>query len=193
MSSITIPCVCPRPDDGIPRERHPGGDTITLRDKLPFRSVEAIRTEVSLFAMSEPDAGFSDTLAIFAEGYVLHGIESWTLEEDGPKGKPVEISPSRANIRRYILDDFLTADIVSTAADALYAEAVLLPLVTRASNSSPSTPTGKSTSRSRPTSPKRPTPSRRSSISTIPTDATATITSPHDGVSNFSPNSESAA
>lgn len=189
-TDIHIDCVCPTLDGSV---RHPEGDTVTIRDRLGFRAVEAIRTEVSLFALSEPDAAYSDSLAIFSEGYVLHGIESWTLQQDGPKGKPEPMPPSRANIRAYILDDVLAADVVSTAADKLYAEAVLLPLLNRVSKSSQPGPTISSTSRNRPSSAKPPRPSKRSSISTIPTDGTATITSPHDGVSRFSPSSESAA
>jgi len=188
--NVSIPCVCPTLDGGV---RHPDGDTVTLRDKLAFRAVEAIRQEVSIFALQEPEATTADSLAIFAEGYVLHGIESWTLQQDGPKGRAELIEVNRGNIRQLILDDLMVADAVSTAADALYAEAVLLPLLARASQSSPSTPTGKSTSASRPTGTRRPRRSRPSSITTIPTGDTETTSAPLDGVSNSSPNSASAA
>ena len=190
MSTVHIDCICPPRDGEI---RHPDGDNITLRDRLGFRAVEAIRTEVSIFGLTEPDAAFSDTLAIFSEGYVLHGIESWTLEEDGPKGKPEPIAPSRANIRAYILDNVHVADVVSTAADAIYAEAVILPLLTRASSSSPGTPTPKSTSRKPRTSAKRQTPSKPSSTTTTPTADIVRITVSQGGDSNSSPSSESAA
>lgn len=191
MTDVHIDCVCPPAESGGPR--HPDGDTVTLRETLPFRAVEAIRTEVSIFALEEPDGAYSDSLAIFAEGYVLHGIESWTLEQDGPKGKPAPIPPSRANIRAYILEDVVAADVVSTAADAIYSDKVIRPLVERALKSSPPTPTQKSTSASRRSSGKRQTPSRPSSITTIPTDATVTITTSLDGDSNSSRKSVSAA
>jgi hypothetical protein len=189
-TDVQIRCVCP----GLAGEvRHPDGDTVRLRDKLGFRQVEAIRQEVGIFALAEPEAGLSDSLAIFAEGYILHGIESWTLEEDDDKGRRVLIDPSRANIRRYIMEDMETADIVSTAADSLYASAVLLPLLSRAFPSSPDTPTESSTSPSRPSGGKRPKPSKPSSTTTTQTAAIGRITSLHGGDSNSSPSSESAA
>ena len=187
---IDIACICPTKDGSV---RHPDGDTISLRDKLGFRHVEAIRSQVGIFALEEPDAELSDSLAIFAEGYILHGIESWTLAEDDEKGKEIALRPSRSNIRKYILDDIGTADLVSTIADELYAQAVMLPLLNRALPSSPGTPTAKSTSRSRTSGKKRPTPSKPSSTSTSQTAGIGKITSLHAGDSSSLPSSESAA
>jgi hypothetical protein len=190
MTDVQIRCVC---SDLAGEVRHPDGDTVHMRDKLGFRQVETIRQEISIFALTEPDATTSDSLAIFSEGYVLHGIESWTLEEDDAKGKPVPIPVSRANIRRYILEDLDAADAVSTAGDALYAAAVVLPLLNRAFSSSPSTPTGRSTSPRKASGAKRPKPSRPSSTTTTPTAGIERITSLHGGDSNSLPSSESAA
>ncbi len=180
---VTITCPCP----GTP---HPDGDTVTLRERLDFRGALAVRNNIGIArAEAGEDLDTADVLAVLSEGYLLHGITAWTLV--GDDGKPVGVS--RAAIRERILERTDLAYLLADAADDLYAEQVVLPLVARASMSSPPTPTGPSTSPKRPSSSTRRTPSSPSSIASIPTAGTATTSSPPDGGSSSSPSSESAA
>lgn len=159
---VPIPCLCP----GTPHE----GDTVTLRDTLDFHAVTAIRHAVSFLEAEDTTAYTAEVLATLTEGYVVHGIASWTLV--GDDGKP--LPASRANIRERLLPDVLAASAVGDAADDLYGEKVLLPLLVRASTSSATTPTETSTS-PRTDSPKRPrTPSSPSSTTSTRTAATET-------------------
>jgi hypothetical protein len=176
---VTIPCVCGSHDE----------DTVHLRERLGFVEASAIRNGIALRrADSDEDLETGEILAILTEGYILYGVESWSLKESG-KALPV----TRANIRRLILANWEAASIVADAADEAYASAVMLPLLARASTSSRPTPTNASTSPNPPSPTPRPKPSRRSSISTIPTDDTATITSRPGGGSRSSQSSTSAA
>lgn len=188
---VQIPCPCPE-KDGVPRHE---SDTVWLFDKLDFHRATTITKAVAFIDNDDPGSRPAEVLATLSEHYVLQGVERWTLRDAA--NKPVEVT--KGAIRRNILDRPDIAALVVEAADGLYSEAVLLPLVDRASRSSPPSPTDGSTSHDRPTprpagsSPRRPRPSKRSSISTIPTDDTETTSSQLDGVSSFSPSSESAA
>jgi hypothetical protein len=185
---VQIDCVCPPRADGEPR--HPDGDTVTLRETLGFREVTAIRHGISFLENDgTADAYAAEVLAVLTEGYVLHGIEAWSLVDE--KGKPAEVS--RTAIRERILSRVDVASVVGDAADELYGEKVLLPLLVRASKSSQPSPTGRSTSPRKGSRASRPTPSSPSSTSTTPTDGTVTTTGPLVGVSSFSQSSESAA
>ncbi len=183
---VSIECVCPT-RAGAPR--HPDGDTVTLRERLDFRSVTAIRHGISFVEREESDAYTAEILAVLTEGYILHGVESWTLV--GEDGKPIPVT--RTAIRERLLENLGAAQDVGDAADELYGEKVLLPLLVRASTSSRATPTGTSTSRSTgsPTRPRKP--SSPSSITSIPTAATGTTGTSRDGASSSSPSSTSAA
>jgi hypothetical protein len=186
---VTIGCVCPRRADGA--ARHPDGDRITLRDRLDFRQAITIRKAVAL-AGEEGPADAAEILAIMTEWYCLLGIESWSLTDQ--LGKPVQVS--RAAIRARLLDNpdaFAQTTELADAADALYMETVLLPLLAAASTSSPPTPTAPSTSAPTDSSPKPPKRSRRSSTASTPTAATAATSSSLAGVSSSSQSSESAA
>jgi hypothetical protein len=181
---VQIKCICPS-KDGEPRHDQ---DTITLRDKLDFHSVRTMRNEVRVLKSQEEAASTAEILATLTEAYLLHGISSWTLTDE--KGKPVELS------RRAITDRLLSTDeaeLVGDAADELYQEVVLLPLVVRGLNSSPTTPTNGSTSATTVSSSKPPKPSKRSSTSTTRTVGTETTSLSLVGVSNSSQSSESAA
>ena len=161
---VQIDCICPPKADGAPRHDH---DTVTLRERLDFRSVTAIRHGISLL---ERDEGtyVSEVLAVLTEGYVLHGIESWSLVD--AKGKPLPLS--RQAIRETILADIEVASVVGDAADEMYGPTVLLPLLQRASRSSQGTPTAPSTSPPTGSSRKPRTPSKQSSTTSSPTDGT---------------------
>lgn len=187
MMDVRIACPCP-PRDG--QTRHPNDDTVTLRERLDFRSVTAIRQAVALIEKEDSPLYAAEILATLTEGYVLYGIESWTLTDE--KGKPLPVS--KAAIRERVLSDVVTASMVGDAADEQYGEQVLLPLLARASSSSPASPTVTSMSPPTPSGPsRRPKRSRPSSTTTSPTAATVATSTSLDGVSSYSQSSESAA
>jgi hypothetical protein len=175
---VDIECICPPTADG--QTRHPGGDTVTLKATLGFRDAVSIRNEVGLLSLDDPDVSTGAILATLTESYLLYGVESWSLVDE--KGKPVPVG--RAAIRDRLLTHLEAAVAVGEAADELYAAAVVLPLLLKASKSSPPTPTNGSTSApkaSRPTRPKRSSPS---STITSPMAATAMTSSSPAGVSS---------
>jgi hypothetical protein len=177
---VTIGCVC----SGAPHET----DTVTLRERLSFHDVKALKVDVGFTAAAD-DTTDGDTLAVLSEGYLLRGIESWSLVDD--KGKPLPIT--RANIRDGLLSHLDEAQVVSEAAENLYNPDVLLPLVRAAQGYSPPSQTDELTSATT-DSPKR---SRKRSLpsltTTTPTDDIETITPLPAGDSNSSRNSASAA
>lgn len=179
---VTIPCVCP----GTPHDE----DVVTLKDRLSFHEATAIRKGIRLATDDDDPMATEERLARAVEGYILQGIAAWTLVDERGKRLPV----SRVAIAEHILAHDEAAFLVGEAADPLYAGAVVLPLLRRASSSSPSTPTASSTS---PTNGGRPTPlpkrSSRSSTTSTPTGGTGTTRSPRGGDSNSSPKSVSAA
>ena len=177
----TIPCPCP----GTPHE----SDTVTLRDSLSPRDAMAISKELVVLYAEDPDSTAGDVLAVLTEGYVLRGIEAWTLV--GLDGKPLEVT--KGAIRDVILSRLDVFSLVGDVADELYAEAVMLPLLQRASTSSPPTPTEDSTSAPTDSGTTPRTHSKRSSISTTPTDDIGQTFASPGGVSSFSPSSASAA
>ena len=188
--SVPIPCICPPKADGTPRHEH---DTVTLRDKLDFRQATSIRNAVAFAKAEDDEVGPADLLATLTEGYILQGVESWSLQGVDDKGRPFALPVTKPNIREKLLSDPLLAEDIGDAADELYGKAILLPLLSRALASSPPTPTTGSTSARKrgPRTPRKP--SRPSSTSTTQTAGTATITSLHGGGSNSSPSSASAA
>ena len=129
---VDIPCVCGRHDS----------DAVTLRDTLDFRAAVGIRNAALLAKSEDPDIGTGDILAILSERYLLAGIEDWTLVDK--VGRPVPVTP--ANIRERILSRPDVAIVLADAADELYGEKVVLPLLLRAATSSQPGPTDGSTS-----------------------------------------------
>jgi hypothetical protein len=129
----------------------------------------------------------AERLAVCTEFYMLMGISAWSLVD--AKGKPVPVSHSAIRERLF---DSSEVVVVSEVAEEAYNPVVLLPLMERASTSSPPKPTDESTS---PTStpPKPQKPSRPSSTSTTQTAGTETITSLPVGGSSGSQNRASAA
>jgi hypothetical protein len=183
---VAIDCACPPKADGTLRHE---SDTVTLRETLDFRSVTAIRHGIGFLENDGTNAYTAEILAVLTEGYVLYGIEAWTLADE--RGKPLPVS--RSAIRERILSNVDTASVVGDAADNLYGEKVLLPLLARASKSSPPTPMAPSTSAPTASPDSRPKPSKRSSITSSPTGAIAVTSMSLVGVSNSSQSSESAA
>jgi hypothetical protein len=146
---------------------HPGGDTITLRDDFDFRTAARVRNTVAILEDDERrDAAL--VLAVLQEGYLLYGVTAWTLQD--ADGKPRPVSPDA--VRTWLLPLAVQASIVADAADDLYSEAVVAPLVVRAATSSQPTPTTEATSATNGSQPKAtaaPTPLKRSSTSTTRT------------------------
>jgi len=186
---IKIACPCPPRADGD--TRHPDGDTVTLRDRLDFRSATTIRKAVSMLGEDGPVES-AEVLAVMTEWYLLLGIEAWTLVDD--RGKPVPVT--RPAIRERLLendDAYASVTDLADAADGMYMKLVLLPLLERASRSSPPTPTDASTSAPTALPPKRPKPSRPSSTTSTRTDGTAMTSTSPGGASSTSQNAASAA
>lgn len=180
---IEVPCLCPDQGHGD------AGDTVTLRETLDFVAVRAIRYAAQIEQAEDEEASVATLMAAMSEGYILEGIESWTLRE-GRKAMEV----NKANIRKHVLRNMAAAQRVSDYADALYRPQVILPLAelarhlsqrsqmnesTSVPSASPSTSpsepetvpngsNGKSSTRSG----TRQKPSRRSSTTSTPTDST---------------------
>jgi hypothetical protein len=171
--SVHIKCIC----------GHHETDTITLRERLPFRTALKIRAQTAVVMDDDPDAGVADILAALTEAYVLDGIESWTLTD--ADGKP--LAPSKANIREKLLTNFEQAWDVAEKADDMYQEQVIVPLVAMGQRSLPPGSTGESISPTIESSTELPTPSSPSLISTIPTDDIETTSTSPDGDSNTLP------
>ncbi len=162
-----IDCVCPiKPDGSV---RHPDGDTVTLREKLDFRSALHARNTVILLRQDDVTDP-AEILAALTEVYLRVGIESWTLVD--AKGKPVPVS--REAVAAFMADYPDAAMTIGDEADERYSESVITPLVVRASKSSPPTPTKGSISATNGSSP---TPRKRSKPSlTITTRTEDTVT-----------------
>jgi hypothetical protein len=173
----TIGCVCPPKADGTPRYVT---DEVTLREKLDFRSALVARNTVAVLKQEDAEASVAEILAALTEVYLLFGIESWTLTD--AKGKPLEVS--KQAVRALMADHADAATVIGDEADGLYTEAVIAPLLARASTSSPPTSTSGSTSATTGSSPTPRKQPKRSSISTIPTAVTERMSaSPGGGYS----------
>ncbi len=139
---VKIACICP-PKAG--ETRHPGGDDITLREHLDFRGAVACRNAIFVLKSEDPESSIGDVAAVLTEQYLLNGVIGWTLVDD--KGKAIEVT--RARIRDLLMAHTDEAMTVGEAADDLYSEAVMRPLLAAADKDSmslPPTPTDESTS-----------------------------------------------
>ena len=168
---VQIPCPCP----GTP---HPDGDTVELREKLGLAAGIAVQRMII-----EANQGRADTAELtgkLGEGYLLHGVEAWTLIDENGSLIPV----NENTIRARLLTDFTVAAPIADAADDLYMAAVISPLVKKAERSSPTTPTNGSTSANQGGSRPRPKRSKPSSTTTTLTVATETTSIPLAGVSS---------
>lgn len=185
---VTVACLCPPTPQGA--VRHPEGERITLRDRLDFHGAITCQKAITILKAEDPDVSSAEVLAVLTENYVLQGIVGWSVVD--ARGRA--IAPLKSAIRELLLE--ANPDAASTicdAADGLYQEQVLLPLLKRASASSPATPTDASTSASQPSPTPLPRRSKRSSTSTSRTDGIVTTISSPAGVSSLSPNSGTAA
>jgi hypothetical protein len=153
---------------------------VNLREKLDLKSGMAVQRLVIEANSATRKADLADLTGILAEGYLLYGVESWTLVDEAGALVPC----TRDTIRSKLLNDFELAAPIADAADGLYMSAVILPLVTKAQRSSPTTPTNGSTSPPPVGTPKPPKRSKPSSTITSLTDVTETTSVSHAGVSN---------
>jgi hypothetical protein len=194
---MDIKCVCPPKPSGETRHDH---DTVTLKDRMDFRSSIAIRNALALEAGEGGEIDMADILAILTERFIRYGIQSWSLVDE--RNQPVPVSQDA--ITRLILSDIDLATDIGDEADEKYREAVMLPLLVRGSRSLPSSPTTTSTSAektessgptgsksSSPTKPRRR--SKQSSTTASPMAGTETTSLSLVGDSSLSPSSESAA
>lgn len=133
---VQVPCLCP--DGGHGEE----GDTITLRETLDYAAVRAVRYAGAIAREEDPESSIASLMAVMNEGFILHGIESWTLRD--AKRKPLELD--RATIRQYVLGNLEAALVIGDYADALYQPLVLHPLAALAKRWSQPSPTNGSTS-----------------------------------------------
>ena len=186
MEPITVPCKCPPKPNGDVRH---ASDTITLKERMDFRSSVAIRNALGLEANDDGMVDMADALAILTERFIYYGIASWSFVD--AKNQPVPVS--REAITRLVLEDIDLAMSVADVADDLYRMAVMGPLGRSASKSSLPSPTTDSTSAATTPSTKPRRPSKRSSTTTSPTGVIVSISPSPDGVSNSLPSSESAA
>lgn len=178
-----IECICPPKADGEPR--HPGGDEVELRESLDFRGMLTARRELMMAKDDDPDISTAEILSLLTETYLLLGVRKWTLTDERGKAIPV----SKPAIRERLLSHPEAAMVVGDEADGLYSEAVVLPLVARASKSSPPTSITDSTSA---TNGHTSTPRKRSKPSSTTTSRTGgivTIVPSPDGDSSLSQSS----
>ncbi len=163
---VQIACTCPPKAGGEPRH---DSDTVTLHEPILPVVRRALIYDLGLLP---DDATAGDRLAMLSEGYILRCIDAWTLwgdvEDEKGRTKLGPLPPSRDNIRLRILGNDRAFDVLAKAADDLYSEAVLLPLLLWASSSLSDGPTNGSTSPAKngATHPRKR--SRPSSTSTIP-------------------------
>jgi hypothetical protein len=177
---MDVPCICPL-KEGQPRH---ATDTITLRERLGFTASLAAQNAVYVLKSEDPDASTADVLAVLTEAYLLSGIETWSVV--GVDDKPIE--PTKPAIRELLLPRLDVAMVVAEAADDLYRDAVLAPLVAKASTSSPPTQTDESTSPTSTSEEQNQNHSSPSSISTTPMDDTETTSLSLVGGSSSSQN-----
>jgi hypothetical protein len=178
---VQIACLCPPKAGGAPRHDH---DTVTLPDVLDFRRTVTVRQNVRM-ALAGGPTGLAEMMGVLLETYVLNCIDAWSLV--GADDKP--IPPTRANVAAILLPAVDEAEKVGDAADDLYTEKVVLPLVVRASSSSPPTPTPEPTSPTTSGSPTRKPRklSKPSSTGSSPMGVTGPMAASPGGASSFSP------
>lgn len=188
--TVHVECLCPLTPGG--EVRHPTGDNIELKVPLDFRSAATMQHSINVLRLTRGDdvqLPIEEILGVLTESYLRFGIRSWTLVD--PAGKPIPVTPTTVDM--YLMPNLTAAALVGDEADAVFSEVILLPLVKRASTSSPDTPTTDSTSAPTGSPIEAPTPLRPSSTSTIPTDDIDTTSPSPDGDSSSSRSSESVA
>jgi hypothetical protein len=175
--NVEIPCVCPPLSTGAPRHQV---DTVQLHDKLGFRAALTVRNTIIVIKNEDAVASVAEILAALTEVYLLEGIEWWSIVDQ--RNKAVEVN--RETVRAFLDEHPDEAMTVGNAADDIYQEQVLGPLVRQASKQSQPTRTESSTLVTTGSEPKRQKRSKPSSISTTPMDGTAMTYASQGGDSN---------
>jgi hypothetical protein len=145
-------------------------DTVELRERLGFRAALTVRNTIIVTKSEDAQAGVAEILANLTEVYLLEGIEGWSIVDQRNKA----VSVSRETVRAFMDEHPDEAMAVGDAADALYVEAVMRPLLKTAATSSQPTPITESTSAMTGSALKRPKRSRPSSTANTPMDGTGT-------------------
>ena len=178
---VVLGCTCP----GSPHQ----ADRIKLFDPLPFaKAIICRQTIAALFAGDEPPSEAEMSAAVF-EVYLLHCVQAWTRTDAKRKALPL----SRPALREFMEHWPVEAAAVADAANELYIDKVVLPLLQAALRSSPTTPTASETS---PRSGRSKTPRTRSSQSSTTstqTDGTGATFTSLDGGSSTSQSGTTAA
>lgn len=167
MSGTLVPvrvrdCACP----GSPHNGQDGtddGDYVYLRPVLGYQgglAVLAALGRIPLRADGTMDLG--ELSVGVSPLYIEHGAVGWNFTNGTGETVPFDA--------QVLLDDYSLAYPIGERADELYGEAVLRPLVSRTSKSSPRGRTGGSTSASRPSRSKR----RSRSAPSLPESSAAT-------------------
>jgi len=168
--NVEISCVCPPLANGGPRH---SVDDITLRDRLAFRAALTVRNTIIVTKSEDAQASIAEILASLTEVYLLEGIEGWSIVDQRNKAVPV----SRETVRAFMDEHPDEAMTVGDAADGLYVEAVMRPLLKTASTSSQPTQTTESTSPTIGSEPKPRKHSKPSSTASTQMDGTGTTSS----------------
>jgi len=142
-------CTCPdSPHDG--RDGADDGDTVTLRPHLGFAAgAEALRKII------ESDGDVNRVAELVGPVYIREGVVGWNVIDDDGGAAELDIAS--------ILGDYSLAYPIAEAADDLYSEAVLAPLVSRMSVLSGNGRIAASTRRTPRSSKPRPSPRKSSS------------------------------
>lgn len=122
-------CACP----GTP---HEDGDIVYLLPKADLNL--GVAAEQDIIASRDSIDGPSELLRRWTVTYVRHGAKGWNLLDDKGKAVPFTVDT--------ILDDYTFARPIAEAANDLYAEAVMTPLVKRLNGRSQTGPMDGSTS-----------------------------------------------
>jgi hypothetical protein len=147
------------------------GQTVGLLPKLTLAGGIELQQRFRSLLQMDPRPSHPEITGLLTEDYLLVGVAEWSLSDDmGP------IPVSRENIARYLLSDFELAQPVANAADELYYEPVLAPLVASLQTSLLGGSSKKQTSATNGSSPKPRKRSKRSSTSTTQTVDTETTT-----------------
>jgi hypothetical protein len=176
-------CLCP----GSPHD----GDVVYLKPSLDLRGgfrVKRRLLDLNQAAYADSEDGKPKTSGVdmaeleisLAEVYLDEGIADWNLVDE--EGQPRPLTPE--TLREHLFSDYSRAEVAADKADDLYRPAVLDPLFQRALSSLPATSTKGSTLATNGNGSKRPKRSKRSSIKSIPMDATVEITASPGGVSS---------
>lgn len=165
LVNVEVECPCP----GTPHEH----DTVGLRPKLSLRAGVMLQSFLRRNLApqeGEPAPDQAEVIGLLTEGFVSHGVASWSFVD--AKGKPVPVNEK--TIAEILLSDFALATPVADQADELYGGPVIDPLLVQVSTSSPDSQTDPSTSANGANGSKPKKRSKRSSTSTSPMADTAT-------------------